>query len=426
MRDLFSKLLSAFRKYGLSGFSRKLLAWLRAQLLDAVHPAALLRPRHYRRLIRRMLGEDSERVILWRSSFGWQTPLFQRPQHIARQLARSGSLVVYEVSRMTDDCVTLRRLEERLWLFNFTNLPLRRLLLRELKKSGKPGYVQLYSTDWKLSARQLERFRAQGFGLLYEYVDHLSPALSGTGALPKNVRDKYRYVMRHRDVYVVVTAERLRLDVLAQRGARRLIEASNGVDYAFFRGHDPDFRPDPAFRAVLERGLPVACYYGALASWFDYELVKAVAASGRWSVVLFGIRYDDSFGRAMHGEEGIFFLGSRDYTQLRDYARLCDVMMIPFLLNEITRATNPVKLFEYMALHKPIVATDMDECRRYRSVLIGRSRAEFLAQLERALSLREDETYLTLLDSEARANDWSAKARAVTAALRQDEETARS
>lgn len=421
MREKLTKLRSVLRRDGFRVFCRKLLSWLRAEVFDALSPTALLRPRHYRRLIRQMLAEGGGRVILWRSGFGWQVPLFQRPQHIARALARSGSLVLYEVSRMTDRCTTLRRQEERLWLVNFTNRALSRLLLRELRRDRRPKYVQLYSTDWKLSVRQLERLRAQGFGLIYEYVDAISPALSGTGSIPQNVADKYRYAMRRKDVYVVVTAERLRLDVLSQRGARRLIEAGNGVDYAFFRGGDPDFRPDPAFRRVLERAKPVVCYYGALASWFDYALVREIAAAGRFSVVLFGIKYDDSFDREICGEEGIFFLGVRDYTQLRDYARLCDVLMIPFLINEITRATSPVKLFEYMALHKPIVATDMDECRRCASVLIGRSHAEFLAQLDRALSLRADPAYLALLDREARLNDWSEKASAITDALRRDE-----
>ncbi len=421
MREKLAKLRSVYRRDGFRGFWRKLLAWLRAEVFDALSPAALLRPRHYRRLIRRMLAEGGERIILWRSSFGWQVPLFQRPQHIARALARSGTLVLYEVSRRTDRCVTLRRQEERLWLFNFTNRALNRLLLRELGRDGRPKYVQLYSTDWKLSVRQLERLRARGFGLIYEYVDAISPVLSGTGTLPRNVADKYRYAMRRTDVYVVTTAERLRLDVLARRGARRLIEATNGVDYAYFRGFDPAFRPDATFQRVLDRGLPVVCYYGALASWLDYALIRAIAASGRWSVVLFGLRYDDSFDRELGGAERVFFLGTRDYTQLRDYARLCDVLTIPFLLNEITRATSPVKLFEYMALHKPIVATDMDECRRYASVLIGRSHEEFLAQLDRAFSLREDPDYLALLDREARANDWREKARAVADALKKDE-----
>ena len=422
LREKLQKLRSVYRREGFRGFWRKLLTRLWARALDVLSPAVLLRPRRSRRLIRQMLAEGGERVILWRSSFGWDAPLYQRPQHIALALARSGSLVVYEVSRATDGVAALRRKEARLWLFNFSNPALRHWLLRELRRDPRPKYLQLYSTDWQLSSAQLERWQRRGFRVIYEYVDAISPALSGTGSLPKNVLDKYRYALRHRDVYIVVTAERLRLDVLARRGARRLITATNGVDFAYFSGADPAFRPDPAFRRVLERGRPVVCYYGALASWVDYALLREIAATGRWSVVLFGIRYDDSFERELGGgEDGIFFLGPRPYAQLRDYARRCDVMMIPFLINDLTRATSPVKLFEYMALKKPVVTTDLDECRRYPPVLIARSHAEFLSQLERALTLREDAAYLARLEAEARNNDWSAKARAIVEALKRDE-----
>ena len=105
--------------------------------------------------------------------------------------------------------------------------------------------------------------------------------------------------------------------------------------------------------------------------------------------------------------------GAKDYAVLQNYAARIDVLTIPFLINDITKATSPVKLFEYMALNKPVVTTDMDECRKYKSVLIGHDHDEFLAQLDRAYALREDAEYLELLDSEARANTWSEKARCI-------------
>ena len=247
--------------------------------------------------------------------------------------------------------------------------------------------------------------------------------MRGTETLPKNISDKYDYVMANTDCTVVVTAEMLRRDVLAHRGEENMAFSSNGVDYAFFQTFD-DYAVDPAFRAVLDRGKPIVCYYGALAKWFDYDLVKKIAATGKYSVVLFGVKYDESFDEHLRGQEDIFFLGPRDYQVLKYYAREAAVLMIPFLINDVTRATSPLKVFEYMALHKPIVTTDMDECRKYRSVLIGHDHEEFLAQVERAMALREDKTYLELLDEEARANDWHAKAAAIEQQLRRIEEKA--
>ena len=137
--------------------------------------------------------------------------------------------------------------------------------------------------------------------------------------------------------------------------------------------------------------------------------------------LLIGVKYDASFDRNMRGAVGMDFLGPRDYPVLKYYAKAADVLILPFLVNEITRATNPVKLFEYMALQKPIVSTDLDECRRFEGVLIGRTHGDFLRQLERALTLCGDEAYLSLLDAQARANDWSRKAETVVNGLKKRE-----
>ena len=369
-----------------------------------------------------LLDCEYDRIVLWRSSFGYDVPLYQRPQHISRSLAKNGCLVLYEVTTMTDRVKTLTKRHDNLWLLNFNNLALRKLLMRELQQVRRPKYVQLYSTDWKLSVGDIRFYTENGFGFIYEYIDHISPDLSGTSTLPANISEKYDYVMSHDDIYIVVTADLLQRDVISKRGEKRLAFSSNGVDYAFFQQLDPDFRFDDAFQQVLDRGKPIVCYYGALAKWFDYDLVKKIAATGKYSVVLLGIKYDESFDENLPAPvEDLYFLGPRDYHVLKYYARASDVLMIPFRITDITRATNPVKVFEYMALRKPIVTTDMHECRKYASILIGGSHEEFLAQVERAMALRQDADYLALLDREARENDWSYKARAIVDMISADE-----
>lgn len=322
---------------------------------------------------------------------------------------------------MTDQIKTLQKQEDNLYLFNFNNSLLNRILMHELNHIKKPKYIQLYSTDWKLSRKNIENYKRHGLGFIYEYIDDISPDLAGMNELPQNIIEKYNYAMSNKDVYVVVTADVLKQDVLQHRGRERLVFSSNGVDNAFFQHFDENYPFEEEFRRILALGKPVVCYYGALAKWFDYDLLKKIAATGRYSVVLFGIRYDDSFDRNIHGEENIYFLGARDYRFLKNYARCADVLMIPFQLNDITRATSPVKIFEYMALKKPIVTTDMNECRKYRSVMIGKTHEEFLDKLDKALLLRNDEAYLHLLEQEAQENDWSSKAAAIIDMLKKDE-----
>ena len=150
--------------------------------------------------------------------------------------------------------------------------------MRELRAVDKPKFVQLYSTDWKLSVENIENYINSGFGFIYEYIDDISPELAGTKELPQYITDKYNYAMTHEDVYVVVTADLLLKDVLKHRSGARVAFSSNGVDNAFFQHFDENYSFEPEFQKILDLGKPIVCYYGALAKWFDYELVKKIAA----------------------------------------------------------------------------------------------------------------------------------------------------
>lgn len=422
MKEKLSKLVNVYKKYGFIVFFKKLYAYIKANYLDKISLRTLFNKNKYRKEIIKILNSDYERVILWRSNFGYNVPLFQRPQHIANNLSKNNCLVLYEVTTMTDNVKTIKKINDNLYLFNFNNIFLNKILMKELEKLNKPKYIQLYSTDWKLSVQNIKEYISNGFKFIYEYIDHLSPELAGTKNLPQNIIDKYNYVMENKDVYVVVTADELKKDVISKRGVKNLVESSNGVDYNFFKIFDNDYKFENEFLNIINNGKINVCYYGALAKWVDYSLIKKIAKANKYNVILFGIKYDESYNENIQDEKNIYFLGSRDYKNLKNYANKCDLLIIPFVLNDITKSTNPVKIFEYMALHKPIVTTDLQECRKYKSVLIGKNHNEFLNKLEEAMLLKNNKKYIKLLDDEAKENDWSIKASAIIELIKKDEE----
>ncbi len=422
MKEKISKLKNVYKKYGFVGFCKKLRAYIIANYLDKISFDVMFHKQKYRKIIKDILeNNDYERIILWRSSFGYDVPLFQRPQHIANNLSKSGCLLFYEVTTMTDKIKTIQKKSNNLYLINFNNKALEKLLMKELDGINKPKYIQLYSTDWKLSVKNIEDYLENGFKFIYEYIDHISPELAGTKNLPKNISDKYDFVMsRVKNVYVVVTAELLRRDVISKRGDKNLVFSSNGVDYDFYKTIDKNYEFEEDFLKVL--GKPTICYYGALASWFDYKLIKKINDTNKYNIVLFGIKYDESYDLSgIDSLDNVYFMGPRDYKVLKNYASKMDILIIPFVLNDITASTSPVKLFEYMALHKPIVTTSMRECKKYKSVLIGVNQDDFIKKLDEAYELKEDKSYIKLLDKEAKENDWSKKANVIIDYIKQDE-----
>lgn len=423
MKEKFTKLVNVYKKYGFIGFCKKLYAYIVANYLDKVSFKVLLRPKKYRDALRVILNDsDYDRIVLWRSGFGYDHPLWQRPQHISNNLRKNKCLVFYEVTSMTDKVKTLKKEQENLYLFNFNNVKLNRLLMEELAKCNKPKYIQVYCTDWKLSVKNIEDYLSKGFKFIYEYIDDLAPELSGTKDLPKSISEKFDYAMSHDNVYVVVSAKKLEENVIEKRGTKNLVYSTNGVDYSHFEHFDENFEFESEFQDILDKKKPIVMYYGAIATWFDYDLIKKIDATGKYSIVLFGIKYDNAFDESgIEKLENVYFMGPRDYKVLKNYARYASVLTIPFKINSITEATSPVKIFEYMALHKPIVITDLNECRQYKSVMIGHDHDEFLKLIDEAIDKQNDKKYIDLLDKEARENDWSYKAKLIINLIGKDE-----
>ncbi len=81
-------------------------------------------------------------------------------------------------------------------------------------------------------------------------------------------------------------------------------------------------------------------------------------------------------------------------------------------LIEITNATSPIKLFEYMAAGKPVIASPMQETVRYGEfVLIASTVDEWSKQIDAALSYRLDEKdNRQCLKKPLSINSWAARA----------------
>src|SRR5438045_8807966 len=99
------------------------------------------------------------------------------------------------------------------------------------------------------------------------------------------------------------------------------------------------------------------------------------AARPDWNFLLIGPVYDLSMrerGRRLLKRANVNWLGARTYESLPSYLHVFDVALIPFVINDITSATSPLKLYEYFAGGKPVIATSMPECQACSQVPIAR------------------------------------------------------
>lgn len=360
-----------------------------------------------------MKSGSFEGIIIFEAFFGFQMKMFQRPQHIALNLADQKMLYFYKASPFVDpDVQTYRKLKDGFYIVNTDLFWIQEVILRVAEESGLPKFAHVYSTSYMEYDKFLKNYYQKGFKILYEFVDDFSDKIAGY-KIPKEVYLSHDRMLKDTEhVYVAATANKLFEEVKKIRGTKNAILATNGVQYEHFAMPPENVKLTPEMEKVLETGKPIIGYFGALAEWFDYELIKRLGNEHpELEIVLIGVDYDKSIEKSgMDRIENIHFLGPMNYTDLPAYARHFSVCMIPFVLNDITESTSPVKLFEYMAMGHPIVTTNLPECRKYESTLISKTHEEFLLNIEKALTLRNDEAYKKTLEKEGKENTWDQKA----------------
>lgn len=420
MYDKINKYFSKIKRDGFINATKKAFIMFRSHYLKAFNFKINREFKKNRDNIKKQLDKifntnNYDRVIIWRSSVGWNIPLFQRPQHLCNNLADKKCLVLYEVTKLTDDVDFIKKQKDNLYLINYECEGFEKLLEEYYIKINKPKYIFLASTCWDISIESIKKFIKSGFRILYDYLDHLSAELSSTNKLPKNVIDIHNYVIKNPEKSLVVcTADILYEDMIKKRKSDyNVVFACNGVTYEHFSNlkNKSKFKFSKDFEKVINQNKPIIGYYGALAKWFDYDMIKYLAINRKeYNIVLIGAKYDTSFDDSKIIEiDNIFYISPKSFDELPYYADRFNVCVLPFLINDITKATSPIKIFEYMALSKPIVTTDLKECRKYKSIKIANNNEEFVNLCDKMIDIK-DEKYFKQLKKDALNNTWESKA----------------
>jgi glycosyltransferase involved in cell wall biosynthesis len=153
---------------------------------------------------------------------------------------------------------------------------------------------------------------------------------------------------------VVVTSRALREEAVRLRGGGgEVTVVGNGVDFAAFR-RGAGAAPEPAGGEVR------IGYLGAIAPWFDFGLVEAMArARPAWRFVLVGpvLAGVESELARLRALPNVDLRPAVAHEDVPGVLRGFSVGIIPFRRTPLTAGVNPNKLYEYLAVGLPAVAT---------------------------------------------------------------------
>ncbi len=197
---------------------------------------------------------------------------------------------------------------------------------------------------------------------------------------------------------------------------RKPLLARNGADYDFFAVP----RPNDLLADV--KG-PIIGYYGAIADWFDLDLLTEVAESRpRYTFVIIGQVHEVDISQ-LRDLPNVQLLGEKNYREIPLYLSHFDVCLIPFKLNNLTKAVDPVKLYEYFSQGKPVVATNMGELPRDSDLLyIGMDVEDFATKVDLAVAeaWSKDGAIKRRRRMEyAQSNTWAMRCRDIDQAVRE-------
>jgi len=248
----------------------------------------------------------------------------------------------------------------------------------------------------------------RGFKVIYDFIDKWELMWGG---------DKIRQPDDERKLVdladnITVTSKYLMKEFLGLYPWRTdALYVPNAVDRTKFSVSSVKTRPIYMGRDAVAVG-----YFGSIGEWFDWRLLEFLADKRtKWKFYLIGQyaerrEFPSEAWQRLVAKPNVAALGRRDHSELINYLAEWDICIIPFLDTPVTRATSPVKLFEYLSAYKPVVATYSRELEGIPYVYLAKDYSEFLRKCDESLTKPVNRK---TIDQFLQRNTWNARARAI-------------
>lgn len=235
---------------------------------------------------------------------------------------------------------------------------LRRALERRVDWSSAVALV--VTPSWTPWLRELPFGR-----VLYDCIDELEVQVPRRELVPL-YRD-WEAELLARASGALVTARELGRELIAKRPGLPIALVPNGVDARWFAERAAASPPPPEL-ARLPR--PIVGFVGALYSWIDWELIESVArALPVHSFAFVGPSDGHAIPAALRALPNVHFLGPRPYAAVPACMAAFDLAWVPFRDDAVGNKANPVKLYEYLSVGKPVISTPVADLEDFEGLV---------------------------------------------------------
>ena len=229
------------------------------------------------------------------------------------------------------------------------------------------------------------------------------------------IREKEEVLLKKADI-IFTPSKEMKEKLSEYRGDVNVI--LHGVDFDLYRDLNK-YSLQIAYFEKLKK--PILCYLGIMHTKIDFDLLRYISSNNQdWTLLLVGKKWfktphkeDKKKFLDLIKQENVVYCKEVKRELVSYYLSCADVCLIPFKNMQINYVTSaPLKLFEYFAAGKPVVATDLGREYRYPEMIRTATTYDgFCEQIKKAIPESKDQVLIRKRRKIAEENSWAEKVR---------------
>lgn len=296
--------------------------------------------------------------------------IWQRPQILAMELMKVYDLTILYPkvllkrwkSQNTNTVVPVKKY----YLFPFADSIWFSKIFKYLTYQMAVYDISKYEMIWISYPTQMQQSfnKYQGF-IIYDCMDNYVAMIDDSKKIGK--LQLYEQQLVNRANIILVSSEYLMRYLSDKYGAKNIVVIRNAVDINIIS------KPK-LFTIKSQYDL---AYIGTIAEWMDFELLNKTQNNQiHYHMIGPKIISEVDLGN-------IEFHGVVEHNKLNKYIEDMDCLIMPFILNDIVRAVDPVKLYEYISFGKCIISIYYEELERFdKYVYFYKDEREYIKLLD--------------------------------------------
>ncbi|OZQ61773.1 hypothetical protein CA600_24230 [Paenibacillus sp. VTT E-133280] len=243
--------------------------------------------------------------------------------------------------------------------------------------------------------------------VIYDCMDNYSQFYKEFEKRTK-INEKEKKLVNKSDL-VITSSNGLKEKLIGISTKTHIVTIKNAADFTYFNNYlnSTKVKKKPA---ELNEGRKIVGYFGGISSWFDIDtLVYTARKHKECDFVIIGPLSDVNIAAKASNIENIIFIGPKIYNELANYLYHFDVCIMPFVVNELIKDVNPIKLYEYLSMGKPVIVPQYDEILEFKGyVYFSQNQEDFSRKLEEALAEDNSKFFIERIEF-AKRNTWDSR-----------------